>query len=269
MRWDKDAQFVVTEYSFSSPKIKKDTTIAVIADLHNCFYGDGNCRLLKSLKCMEPDMVVIAGDLIESAPGADSSASMNFLSELSELWPVYYGVGNHERKLFIKKNLRRQRDVFVRGLQRCGVKMMHNSVRDFEDTGIRIIGLDIPHEYYRRFIPKYISTYDLEKLTGPLNSSYYNVMIAHDPDQFGAYAGYGVDLVLSGHIHGGIIRIPGVGGLLSPKYTLLPAFDSGIYRSGATSMAVSRGLGSHTFNIRINNVPELLKISLLHGENYN
>lgn len=262
MKWNIDTEFEVNEYTFMDERIRRDVTFAVIADLHNCVYGSDNSRLMKAIEAMKPDFVIIAGDLIESAPNADGSSSMRLLKKLSERWRVFYGVGNHERKLFIRPDLRKQRDELVRGLQKAGVKLMHNSSYAFEDSGVMVTGLDIPHDYYRRVVHRNINALGLEKLLGKRQGTYYNVLIAHDPSHYGAYVGYGSDLVLSGHVHGGIIRIPGIGGLLSPAYTFFPKYDAGVYRTAATSMLVSRGIGSHTVNIRINNRPELLKVNL-------
>lgn len=262
MRWNINTEFEVNEYTFCDRRISRDLTFAVIADLHNCEYGPGSCRLLAALEQMQPDFIIIAGDLIEAAPNADSGSAMRLLKKISERWKVYYGVGNHERKLFIRSDLKKQRDVLVRGLQNAGVKLIHNNSYEVPGSNVLITGLDIPHGYYRRIIHKSINARGLEGLLGKKQASCYNVLIAHDPSHFGAYVGYGADLVLAGHVHGGIIRLPGIGGLLSPSYTLLPKYDAGVYRSGATSMLVSRGIGSHTINIRINNRPELLKVNL-------
>ena len=265
MRWNLNSEFEINEYSFSDRRIRRDLTAAFIADLHNCEYGRDNCRLFNAVRAMHPDMVIIGGDFIEAAPNADAAPSLKLLKRLSSEWPVFYGVGNHERKLFIRKGLRKQRDQLVRGLQAAGVKLIGNKSYDFQDSGVRITGLDLPHEYYRRVIHRNINALGIENLTGKKDPDFYNILIAHDPSHFGAYVGYGSDLVLSGHVHGGIIRIPGAGGLLSPEYRFFPEYDAGVYRTGACSMLVSRGLGSHTVNIRINNIPELIKLTLKAG----
>ncbi len=260
--WDRNAEFEVNKYTFISDRIRRETTMAVLADLHNCEYGKENCRLFDEVAGISPDAVLIAGDLIEAGPQADGRATMRFLKRLAGAFPVYYGVGNHEKKLFFRDDMLTQRDQLVRGLQAAGVRLIHNKGYELEGIGIIITGLDLPHEYYTRVTHRTITPEVLEELLGVRRNGFYHILIAHDPLHFPEYVPWGADLILSGHVHGGIIRIPGIGGLVSPEYRLFPKYDAGLYRSGRTQMLVSRGLGSHTVNFRLNNRPELLVLKL-------
>ena len=268
MRWDKDSRFEINRVVIKNRKIKKPVTFAVIADLHNCCYGRDNRRLFDTLVKEEPDAVLIAGDLIEAGINASEEEGLKLLYMLSGRFPVYYGVGNHEKKLFIRSMYQRQRDELVFGLKRSGVRLMHNTSYELPDSNVCIKGLDIPHEYYRRVIHKKTSGRKLEGLLGRPDRKSFNILLAHDPSHFKAYAEYGADLVLSGHVHGGMVRLPYVGGLFSPEYRLFPKYDAGIYRLEHTRMLVSRGLGSHTINIRINNTPELIMLRLERDEKW-
>ncbi|MBO4373969.1 MAG: metallophosphoesterase [Lachnospiraceae bacterium] len=262
IKWDPNTVFEINRYEFKSSKVKKPLKIAVLADLHNCVYGRCNEVLINAIKDESPDIIAIAGDLIEAGKNASQTAGMFLLFRLAKHYPVYYGVGNHEKRLFLYDCYKRQRNELVYGLVKSGVKLIGNKGYRIDDTNVVITGLDIPHEYYRRVFHRYTSGDELVSWLGPVDKDSYNVLLAHDPSHFKAYCEYGPDLVFSGHVHGGIVRLPKVGGLVSPEYRLFPKYDSGIYEMNGTKMLVSRGLGSHTINIRINNKPELIIVTL-------
>ncbi len=266
MYWNPQTVFEINHYEFKSRKIKKELNIALIADLHNCVYGHNNKRLYDAIVNEKPDLIAIAGDLIEAGVNADELQGMRLLYMLSGRFDVYYGVGNHESKMFFMDKYKRQRDQLVYGLQRSGVHLIHNKSYEIADSNVVITGLDIPHEYYSRIIHRYTNGNELEGWLKKKDDEKYNVLLAHDPSHFEAYCEYGSDLVFSGHVHGGLIRLPYLGGLISPEYKLFPKYDAGVYEKGGTKMLVSRGLGSHTINIRINNRPELIMVRLLPGE---
>ena len=102
----------------------------------------------------------------------------------------------------------------------------------------------------------------LKRLLGKPSAGEYNILIAHNPDYFPAYAEWGADLVLSGHVHGGIMRLPLLGGVLSPALRLFPKYDGGLFQEGGSTMILGRGLGSHTIPIRIFNPGELIVVTL-------
>ena len=262
MRWDPDTVFEINRYEFKSPKIHQPLKIALIADLHNCVYGNENDVLLDAIIKEAPDIITIAGDFIEAGTHASETAGMVLLYRLQKRYPVYYGVGNHEKRIFLQERYRRQRNELIYGLVRSGVKLIHNKGYEIKDTNVVITGLDIPHEYYRRVFHRYTDKDELEGWLGRPDDNKYNLLIAHDPSHFDAYCDYGCDLVFSGHVHGGLIRLPKIGGLVSPGYRLFPKYDAGVYEKKGTRMLVSRGLGSHTINIRINNKPELILVTL-------
>ncbi len=262
-KWDPETVFEISRYELKSPKIKKRLKIALLADLHNCVYGQDNDVLFNAICDESPDVIVIAGDLIEAGTKASETAGMALLYRLSKRFPVYYGVGNHEKRIFLYSRYRRQRNELVYGLLKCGVKLIGNKSYELSDHNIVIKGLDIPHEYYRRVFHRYTDADELEGWLGKIDREKYNLLLAHDPSHFEAYCEYGPDLVFSGHVHGGIVRLPKIGGLVSPEYRLFPKYDAGIYEKDFTKMLVSRGLGSHTIYLRINNRPELIMVTLL------
>ncbi len=252
----------VHTWRFRSEKIRSKTTMAVIADLHECVYGNGNCRLFAAIRRMSPDAVIIAGDLIVAASNSDCRETMSFLKRLADRYPVFYGAGNHERRALEKDELTREKKGFEKGLKEAGVSLMLNTSALLPGTGIRITGLDLSRIYYRRFRRQPMRPDLLRDLLGEADRSFYNVLIAHNPEYFPEYCFWKPDLILSGHVHGGIVRLPLIGGVISPGFRLFPKYDAGLFRKEGTRMLVSRGTGSHTIDLRFNNRPELLRVVL-------
>ncbi|MCR4908289.1 MAG: metallophosphoesterase [Lachnospiraceae bacterium] len=260
-------RFLITRYKVFSPKIKEPLSLCVLADLHECTFGKGNCRLLDTVTKLKPDIVVIAGDLINAEPGGNAEETMAFLRRLSRRFPVFFAPGNHEHKVYKKKYFLSQMERLNLGLRKAGVKLFRNESRIIPEAGVKLSGLDLDRIYYRKLVRRRIPPGLILKLLGHPDAERFHILVAHNPEHFDAYSRYGCDLVLSGHVHGGIIRLPFLGGVISPTLTLFPKYDGGIYLKGRTGMIVSRGLGSHTINIRINNPPELLMLYLRPSEN--
>ncbi len=257
--------FLITRYSVSSPKIREPLKLCVLADLHECTFGRRNCRLLSAVKRLKPDIVVIAGDLIDAEMQGNAEETMVFLKHLSECFPVFFAPGNHEHKLYDSDRFPAQRIRFFRGLKRAGIRLYRNKSKILEGANVKLTALDLERIYYRKFVKNKVPAEHISELVGEADRKRFSILVAHDPEHFPSYVSYGCDLVLSGHVHGGIVRLPLLGGLISPTLTPFPKYDGGIYRAGRTGMIVSRGIGSHTINIRINNPPELLMIKLEHG----
>lgn len=255
-------KFEINKWTFESPKITKETTMAVISDLHECEYGDRNSKLLESLEKLSPDIIIIAGDWIEGGRWADCERIMDFLAVMAKKFPIYFGVGNHERKVLELEKYSEQRKRFVRGLQNAGVGLLRNEYQDLEDTNIRITGLDLEKTYYRKVFRHPVHTEHLYELIDLADESKFNILIAHNPEHFNDYVTWNPDLILSGHVHGGIIRIPGMGGLISPGYKLFPKYDAGVFSKDSSKMLISRGLGSHSIRLRIFNTPEIVFVKL-------
>ncbi len=254
----------ISTYHFSSEKIAENITFALIADLHECYFGPGNRNLLEAVDEMNPDGVIIAGDLIvgDNRPDRDGRAVFDFLSKLSEKYRVFYGVGNHERRVIISRSLRSKKRQLREGLKKAGVRLMSNTVRRLPSSNINIYALDLGRRYYGHFKRRPPEPGLLTSLLGRPDPGSYNVLIAHNPEHFAEYALWGADLVLSGHVHGGIVRLPLLGGVLSPSLTLFPEYDAGRFRAGSSEMLVSRGTGSHSIPLRVNNNPELIRLEL-------
>lgn len=257
-------KFEVNEYVFLTNKLlTKEYKFIVMSDLHNVEFGKGNERLLKAIHKVGPDAILFAGDMIEAKKGAPFQSTIHFVEELAKKYPIYYGIGNHEHKLRdCPEKYGAMYSAFTKAIRKFGVHIMENEEVEIGNTGIKIYGLDLEHKYYRRLIEKKVPEGYLEKKLGKADRKCYNILLAHHPDPFPIYAKWNPDLVLSGHIHGGIVRIPGFRGILSPQLKLFPKYDRGLFKEGNTTMILSKGIGTHTLPVRIFNRAEIIAITL-------
>lgn len=257
MVWDTH-RFVVVETTVKSEKIKERVTVVVLADLHNKCYGEKNCRLLEKIDGVRPDLILIAGDMLNAKPGADFSGTVAFLKKLSQRYVVLYGIGNHEHRLLLYPEVYgNMGEEYWRELQDKNIVRLDNKRILFEKKGICVYGVQIGKEYYKRFKVQEMEEDYLKRILGEPENRYFNILLAHNPDYFEKYALWGADLVFSGHVHGGIVRLPFLGGVLSPACRLFPRYDGGIFKEKNSRMILSRGLGSHTIPVRLFNPGEL------------
>lgn len=257
----------VTRYKINSDKILKDKIkIAFISDLHNTEHGEKNILLYNDIEKYDPNLIIFAGDMITACLDAnyDYSNTLEFIASLAKKWPVYYGVGNHEERL------NRKRDKFLDAyddlsgkLDEINAPLILNEKISINEDGIDIYGLNLEHEYFRKFVTKDLPDNYLKNIFGDVDKSKFSILIAHNPEHFKKYADFGPDLVLSGHVHGGIIGLPFVGGVISPALKLFPKYDAGEFNIGSTKMILSRGAGNHTVPIRFNNRQEIIFIDIL------
>lgn len=236
--------------------------IAHLSDLHGVVYGRHNEDLLRAIDHARPHCVVMTGDM---AGHSDQSrlGLIHLSRRLCAHHPVYYIPGNHEQCLEKEVYLALRSD-----LQAAGAIVLENSWRTISRQGafIKLYGLVLPMCYYRSRLQNAIrnvhfSIQAMNELLGPADPGRFTLLLSHDPLHFPVYRDWGADLTLSGHIHGGIIRIPGLGGLLSPDVTLFPRYDCGHFEEKRKHMIVSRGLGNH-FLFRVCDPAELAIITL-------
>lgn len=245
----------ITIISDRLPSEFSDYRIAHISDLHNTEFGEDNATLLQMLSECQPDIIVITGDLID-ASHTDVDVALTFAQKSIKIAPTYYATGNHEASC-------PQYDTLKAGLESAGVTVLEDEIIYLERDGetIALLGLSDPDFTIKGDlfgeVPAMVST----KLKNMLEQeSSYSVLLSHRPELFETYAACGVDLVLSGHAHGGQFRLPFVGGLIAPNQGLFPRYDAGLFTDGNTNMIVSRGLGNSIIPIRFNNRPEIVLI---------
>lgn len=246
----------VTIKSDKLPEAFDGFRIAHVSDLHNCNFGIENDKLINILKDAKPDIIAITGDMLDTRrPGLENNLS--FAKKAVSIAPCYFVPGNHEAKS-------NEYDDLKKGLLDAGITILEDDILEItlSDQKINLIGICDPL-IKTSSLPgdsKTITDKRLDSLSG--DGSKYTVLLSHRPELFDIYVKHGMDLVLSGHAHGGQFRIPFVGGLFSPNQGLFPKYDSGLYTDKNTNMVVSRGIGRSIIPFRINNRPEIILIEL-------
>lgn len=264
--WDSN-RFVTITYELCSDKITKPCRLVLLADLHNKSFGKENKRLLDAIDGISPDGILAAGDMLTAMRGADYSHALSLMEKLSAKYRIYYGMGNHEYRLGVyPDNYPGMYEGYLSGLKRAGIEPLINETAYLPECNIAVCGAQIDRAYYRHFKRRPMEPSYLPKLLGTPDREMFQLLIAHNPVYFDAYAKWGADLVVSGHVHGGIMRLPVLGGVLSPALTLFPKYDGGMFTENNSTMILSRGLSSHTPPIRIFNPGELIVIDLKPGK---
>lgn len=254
---------VITNYTYVNSKIPKgfhNYKILQISDLHNKNYHG---RLLDKIRKISPDVIVITGDLIDRRR-IKINVAVELGEQLVKIAPTYYISGNHEQ-------LSGEYSVLKKRLKQADIQILDNCHTLLNKGGIEIglLGIADPaiqqseKDYLFKDNSKYMKK-SIEEVSKGLNTS-FNILLSHRPEQFEVYRDMGVDLVFSGHAHGGQVRLPFAGGLYAPNQGMLPKYTEGIYKEGTTSMVVSRGLGNSIFPLRVFNQPELVVVTLERG----
>jgi len=242
----------VTHYEVSSPKLPdsfEGFKIVQISDLHNENFGNKQSSLIEKVRMEKPDLIIITGDLIDSShPDLDSV--MNLILGIKDLAPIYFVSGNHETWLdpALYESLKLN-------LSSAGVIILENSVIDFKNSAnesIKILGLNESSS----------PSYALDLMSSQVDDSDFTLLLAHHPEDFELYVSYGIDLVFSGHAHGGQMRLPLIGGLIAPDQGFFPKYTSGLWTLDKTTLIISRGLGNSIIPIRFFNGPELITLTL-------
>lgn len=266
LAWSKyeRGHFVTEELVFSSSKMKEPAVLVFLSDLHDNTFGEKNEKLLKEIKRIHPDAVLIGGDTMVTKPGrANLSRTKELLQGISRLsCPVFYANGNHEQRMQRDRGVYGSMyDEFRKLLEEYQVNYLQNKTVQWRDD-IAVSGVDIAWKYYQDFHPDSMVPSYLTRRLGKAESERFQILLAHSPLFFDAYAGWGADLSLAGHFHGGTIRLPGLGGVMTPQYQFFHPFCGGVFEQNGRWMLVSRGLGTHSINIRIGNRPQLAVIRL-------
>lgn len=260
-----------------------------------------NGKIVRAVEAIHPDAVLVGGDMIVSREARLEEdgwmdVSLDLMRRLASKFPVYLADGNHEAQLANPDLDGRFLPAYNRynaAAETAGVIHLHNrcagagtagAVRSGPDiagsfysgqqsvhcmagqqlaaANVRLYGLDLDCITYEKWMNYPLTVPEIEEKTGPADASYFNILMAHNPKYFPVYAAWGADLVLSGHIHGGILRFPNGQGLLSPDWKLFPPYTAGEYHDGNAVMILTAGIGTHTVPIRINNPPDICSIEI-------
>lgn len=232
-----------------------DFKIVQVSDLHNTTSKNLIDNLAAKIKREKPDIIVFTGDLVDSKK-TDIDGAINFIKKIKDVGSMYYVSGNHEASID-------KYDVLKEELISNNVIILDNKVEvlDLDGEKINIIGIDDPKMSFNPSMSdEEIAEYSLSNIE--YDDSYFTLLLSHRPELFDVYVKYNIDLVLTGHAHGGQIRIPFVGGLVAPNQGWFPEYDSGSFHDKKTTMIVSRGIGNSIIPFRVNNRPELVVIEL-------
>ena len=262
IRWGNTA-LEINEYKIVSNSVPQNFDgfrIAQVSDLHNAEFGKGNSKLIQLLSQTEPDIIVLTGDLIDSRQ-TDIEIALAFAQEAMKIAPVYYISGNHEARVSEYEGLKM-------GLAEAGVIVLENQKVEItrEGESITLMGIDDPsfQENYLFGDSEGVAKQAIETLLRV--SDGYTVLLSHRPELFELYVETGIDLVFSGHAHGGQFRLPFIGGLVAPNQGFFPKYDAGLFSEENTTLIVSRGVGNSIVPVRFNNRPEIILVTLSNSK---
>ena len=260
--FDGNTRIVTTKYELSYKNLPGSFDgfrIVVLSDIHAAEFGDSNERLVSKVRAAEPDIIAVTGDLIDGYEGLPVDAQLaiaeTLIDSLTPVAPVYYVTGNHDWDSGAIRPL-------LSMLEARGVNVLRNRYTLLESGGDTIVlaGTDDPNGPADMVKP--------EDFIGGIigaNGGGFLVVLEHRNNHLPLYSKLGIDLVLSGHAHGGIIRLPFTDGLIGQQRDWFPTYTSGAYSLGNTNMVVSRGLGNHTGLPRVFNNPHLVVVELRAG----
>ncbi len=261
--------FKITQYQIQTEKAQQHPrtpfTAVFLSDLHNVSYGEKNGRLLNKIHDVHPEAIFISGDMLTAGSEAQMDAAIMLMQNLSQWYPVYYANGNHETRLKERKQTGGNYEKYVSVLCSCGVHLLENTSEliEIHRMPINVTGVELPMKYYSHFKRQKLKKEELNELLGEPSGEIFQLLLAHSPLYFEAYAAWGADLTLAGHLHGGMVRLPLLGGLLVPQFRFFHKYDLGLYTRGENRMIVGAGLGDHALKMRINNPPEMIVLKFL------
>lgn len=250
----------VSKFQISSDKLPDgfdSYRIVHLTDVHSKSFGKNQSNLVRKVKKLKPDFIAVTGDLVDSRK-YNAEASVILMREMTKIAPVYYVTGNHECCSSKFEPLGKR-------LNDLGVHVMRNK-SEFIKLGqgeIRIAGVDDPtfNQHADGDVAK-LNEHIGAALQGTETSDAFTVLLSHRPELFSVYVQNEMDLILSGHAHGGQVRLPFVGGLIAPGQGFLPKYDAGKYAEGDSTLIVSRGLGNSIIPQRLFNRPEIVMVEL-------
>jgi len=248
---DNGLMFTKMNYEGDIPKAFQGYKILQISDLQNKVFGREQKPVLKKINASSPDIIVITGDLLDRHEGrTDVETAMEFIHEITNVAPVYFVSGNHEHQSGEWEEL-------LEELVAAGVTVLENGKSIIEKDGETITLLGLSDKSVNPHYDKILHTL----MAGQEDS--FNILLSHRPELFDAYVNENLDLVFTGHAHGGQIVIPFLRqGIFAPHQGFFPKYTEGMHEKDGTVMVVSRGLGNSSFPFRIFNRPELIEVTL-------
>ncbi len=287
---------VITEYVIRTPKVSGVTRFVFFSDLHGKKYDGGNEKLLDMIRGVHPDYILIGGDLIVSRKEQYDIAAYDLMTKITRIAPAYLAFGNHEQTIKALADesglheYERRCSGLIKAANDSGVIILDNSKANIGEE-FSVSGLSLDIKYYKKFKKEKLTKEEADSYfdiinrsstgkdpaaagdlttagtdiscgqVGKFDKNRYNIVLAHNPEFFREYAGGDRDLILSGHYHGGVMRIGGHG-VISPDFKLFPKYSYGGFREKDTCLIVTSGIGSHSVNIRFFNRPEVVVVDI-------
>ena len=253
----------ISKYKISSEKIPESLSgkkVALISDIHGISHGKDNDRFFEKLKKASPDYIVICGDLINGRKGKEIRFAFRFIRRIRKLGkPVLYTFGNHEEKLRNAEHRAYKKLVHFASKR---INLLNNrAYKPEKEDDVAFIGLNLPVWMYHSDDRSGIVSKRIKKIierSGSENS--FKILLAHDPEHYKVYAECGIDVCFSGHLHGGIVYIPGLGGAITPRFQIFKKYAKGYHEYGDMKLIVSGGVGWHDIPFRLFNHPEIVLV---------
>ena len=246
----------VEPFTYTSPHLPEGfdgCTIVQLSDLHGAEFGDDNSDLLKAVREIHPEYIFLTGDLLDRFRETEAEYAIELCADLTKIAPTYFVTGNHEWALGKVRTLKS-------ALSEVGVTVLTNEFLTLERNGdsILLAGVDDPNGFADQKTPEELA----EEVTAAWGDHFW-LLLAHRNNHFvKQYSKLGADLVISGHGHGGIIRLPFTDGLLGTDRDLFPSYTAGFYEANGTTLFVSRGLGNSGRSFRLFNRPQIAVLTL-------
>lgn len=253
-----DERLILRTYTVASPKLTAEVRLAVVTDFHSSDNADDVAAMVASCA---PDAVLLVGDLFDDdTQNRPTERTLSLMRQLSAQYPCYYVSGNHEAWTG-------EMDALYQQTEDAGVKVLRMSSGVLTVRGQRIALCGIPDPYEMVFSGAPDTEEQLRQAMENVDSVDFTVLLAHRPELLAKYAQFPFDLVVSGHAHGGQVRIPGVlNGLYAPNQGWFPKLAGGAYTQDGTTLIVSRGLAVRTRLPRIFNRPEVVLVRCVPAE---
>lgn len=233
--------------------------IVQISDLHGAEFGLENRELAVRIDALHPDVLCMTGDMVH-ARGDNGDAVFHLLDNLRGAYPRLYITGNHEiyrRRLTGREEMVRL--AYYSELEARGVIVLRDAHYDIPTHPVTFYGVEDNYRYYKEGGKKDLVP---ESLIGKIRKDTFPVALVHRPNHFVKFQEAGARLMLSGHTHGGIIRLPVLGGILSPDRVLFPKFDKGLFQAEGAYLHVTSGLGNSKPMVKVGNRPEIILFTL-------
>ena len=248
--WLSISRFTITSHEITGDGLK----IIQLSDLHSKEFGENQHRLVTKVQALSPDIIAFTGDIIDKDK-YDEKTVLSLLKQLKEIAPTYYVTGNHEY-------WSGKYDQLEKIIKSTGVTILHNQREKLQLNGTTFLLAGIDDPAISNEASAVTVETELAKTLEGVNDQDFVVLLSHRPEVYSVYAEHNIDLVLSGHAHGGQVRLPFVGGLVAPDQGFLPKYTAGKYEQDDTAMIVNRGLGNSIIPQRVFNTPEIVEITI-------